>query len=58
MEQHPMAQGEIFFLHNNARSHEAKGIKAVLQELEWEMLLYLLFGPLADGLLTFFITYE
>lgn len=34
MERHPMAQGEIFFLHNNARSHEAKGIKAALQELE------------------------
>ena len=41
----PDKQGQVILLHDNARSHVVKTVKAALQELEWEVFQHPPYSP-------------
>ena len=41
----PDRQGQVILLHDNARPHVAKVVKAALQELDWEVLMHPPYSP-------------
>ena len=41
----PHRQGQTILLHDNTRPHVAQVVKAILQELKWEVLQHLLYSP-------------